>query len=250
MESYIATLLQFGCRNFYHFLVACFHVALCLILLFVFRSFKFEDMQIVVFGDVSAMHLCISACVKVHRCASLLVEVEVDVFCKNVPSKIWYARQSNPRWLPFCFARPISHGNLCVLRQDLCHPDPRFLKILIILMVYLQKCLLSILNCAEALKHFPGHSVNSNCQGLPPDWRLGASFWPFFQGPAQIHSKKWKIVWQRQVKKPAKLWRNSFKFGSLKALIFGAYFFAFSAPTHFPHGPMLGIQLRRGDKTK
>ena len=55
------------------FFAACFHVALCLILMFKNKAsddLQVEDMQIVVFGDVSAMHLCISACVKVHRCAS------------------------------------------------------------------------------------------------------------------------------------------------------------------------------------
>lgn len=58
------------------------------------NDLKVEDMQIVVFGDVSAMHLCISACVKVHRCASLLVEVEVDVFCNAIRNLTRQAKQS------------------------------------------------------------------------------------------------------------------------------------------------------------
>ncbi len=106
------------------FFAACFHVALCLILMFKNKAsddLQVEDMQIVVFGDVSAMHLCISACVKVHRCASCWSRSRC--FLQK------FDRQSNPRWLPFCFGRPISHGKLCVLRRDLCHPDPRFLNI-------------------------------------------------------------------------------------------------------------------------
>ena len=76
------------------FSIFCLHVFMLLYVWSWFLFFeasndlKVEDMQIVVFGDVSAMHLCISACVKVHRCAFLLVEVEVDVFCRKVPSKI------------------------------------------------------------------------------------------------------------------------------------------------------------------
>lgn len=58
------------------------------------HDLKVEDMQIVVFGDVSAMHLCISACVKVHRCASLLVEVKVDVFCNAIRNLTRQAKQS------------------------------------------------------------------------------------------------------------------------------------------------------------